>query len=431
MEMRLFRLLSGTLLLPLCLAVCAQAPHDDMMAEKDRPDRVDDSARSRIIDIPVSQQPRVFVLDADFLAEQRQKLLASPTEHQPVLTVIRDMADRALLEGPWSVMDKKFVPPSGDKHDYMSVGPYWWPDPRKPDGLPYIRRDGETNPERYEYDSSSMKSMIRAVVTLATAWYFTDDARYAERAVLLLRTWFLDTATKMNPHLQYGQAIRGITEGRDIGIIDTATMVQLIDAVGLLQLSDAWSDSDQYELQQWFRSYLDWLVTSAHGRSEADRTNNHAVWYHVQVASFALFVGDLNTAEQVFESVGPRLIDKQVEPDGRLPKELARTRPFQYTTMTLRAFLNLASMGETVGVDIWRYRSDDGRSIEQALEWFEPFVAGRADWEYPQIKPFDPSSAALLYRRAASVFDKPSFNRIAASVDDPVAKLIYPMPGPN
>ena len=399
--MRWYQLLCVTLLLPLCLAASAQ------------------------------QQPRVFVLNADFLAEQRQKVLASPTEYERALTAIREMADRALLEGPWSVMDKKYVPPSGDKHDYMSVGPYWWPDPLKPDGLPYIRRDGETNPERYEYDSSRMKSMVHAVVTLARAWYFTDDARYAERAVLLLRTWFLDTATKMNPHLQYGQAIRGITEGRDIGIIDTATMVQLIDAVGLLQLADAWSDSDQSELQQWFRAYLDWLLTSAHGRSEASRTNNHAVWYHVQVASFALFVGDLDTAKQVFESVGPRLIDKQVEPDGRLPKELARTRPFQYTTMTLRGFLNLASMGEQVGVDIWRYRSDDGRGLEQALHWFEPFVAGRADWEYPQIAPYDPSLAALLYRRAARVFDKPSFNRIAASVDDPVVDLTYPLPEPN
>ena len=51
--------------------------------------------------------------------------------------------DLSLSDGPWSVMDKQHVPPSGDKHDYMSLGPYWWPDPDKPDGLPYIRRDGE------------------------------------------------------------------------------------------------------------------------------------------------------------------------------------------------------------------------------------------------------------------------------------------------
>jgi hypothetical protein len=397
------------------MAAQAQAQHDDILATQGGSGGSEKSAMPRIIDMPLLQQPRVFILNADFLADQR-------------LTAIRERADRALLEGPWSVMDKKHVPPSGDRHDYMSVGPYWWPDPLKPDGLPYIRRDGKTNPERYEYDNSSMKNMVYAVEALARAWYFTGHATYAERAALLLRIWFLDTATKMNPHLRYGQAIRGITDGRDIGIIDTVTLVQLIDAVGLLQLSDAWSDSDQSELNQWFRSYLEWLLTSAHGRSEANRTNNHAVWYHVQVASFALFVGDVNTARQVLESVGPGLINTQVEPDGRLPKELVRTRSFHYVTYTLRAFLNLASMGEKVGVDIWRYRSDDGRDLEQALDWFEPFVAGRADWKYPQIEPYDLTVAALLYRRAARVFDKESFNQIAASVEDPVVDLTYPLP---
>ena len=376
----------------------------------------------------ITAVPRTFTRDAAVLAKQRLRVLASPAEFRPALTELSLNADDALQQGPWSVTDKKQVPPSGDKRDYMSVGPYWWPDPSSPDGLPYVRRDGETNPERYEYDNVRLKNMVHAVETLSDAWYFTQDTRFAERAALLLRTWFLDPAMRMNPHLQYGQAIKGISEGRDIGIIDTAAFVRLVDAIGLLQLSDTWSAADQAGLEQWFRVYLDWLLTSSHGKSESKRNNNHAVWYAAQVTSIALFVGDLDTARQLLEDVGPRLLDRQVAADGRLPEELARTRSFSYTAMTLRAFLHLAFMGEHVGVDLWRYRGDDGQSLEQALEWFEPFVAGRADWQYEQITPFPLTEAQTLYRQAAGAVDNPAFRDLAARVEDPLVTLLHPLP---
>ena len=186
--------------------------------------------------------------------------------------------------------------------------------------------------------------------------------------------------------------------------------------------------ADQAGLEQWFGVYLDWLLTSSHGKSESKRNNNHAVWYAAQVTSIALFVGDLDTARQLLEDVGPRLLDRQVAADGRLPEELARTRSFSYTAMTLRAFLHLACMGEHVGVDLWRYRGDDGQSLEQALEWFEPFVAGRADWQHEQITPFPLTEAQTLYRQAAGAVDNPAFRDLAARVEDPLVTLLHPLP---
>lgn len=44
-------------------------------------------------------------------------------------------------------MDKTLVAASGNKHDYYSFPPYWWPNPDTQDGLPYIRKDGQTNPD--------------------------------------------------------------------------------------------------------------------------------------------------------------------------------------------------------------------------------------------------------------------------------------------
>ena len=215
---------------------------------------------------------------------------------------------------------------------------------------------------------------------------------------MLLRTWYLDPATKMNPHLQFGQAIPGRTEGRGIGIIDTAQLINLVDSVELLRSSEAWSESDHRELQGWFRAYLKWLLTSSHGKTEANTKNNHAVWYDAQVASFALFVDDKATARATLVQVGPRRIAKQIEPDGRMPHELARTKSFSYTHMNLRGFLHLARLAEHVDVDLWGYRSADGRSIEAALDWLEPFVAGREEWKHKQISAHSPSSARMLYR---------------------------------
>jgi hypothetical protein len=372
--------------------------------------------------------PTVFILDGVHLAEMRQKVLERPQEFAAPLRAIRNDADRALRENPWSVMDKEHVPPSGDKHDYYSVGPYWWPDPSKTDGLPYIRRDGEVNPERYEYDNVGLKNTVAAVDDLATAWHFTNEPKYAHRAALVLRTWFLDPATRMNPHLQYGQAIPGRTEGRGIGIIDTAQLIYLVDAVGLLRSSEGWPDSDHQKLQAWFRAYLDWLRTSLHGKAEANTKNNHAVWYDAQVASFALFVGDTATAGQVLEQVGPRRIATQIQPDGRMPHELARTKSFSYTLMNLRGFLHLARLGEHVDVDLWRYRTDDGRNIEAALDWLKPFIDGQEEWKWKQITPFDPSSARLLYRRAAGRLDKPGYRDLGSAATDPVTDLLWPIP---
>jgi hypothetical protein len=369
--------------------------------------------------------PTVFILDGAHLVQVRQQVQHDPGRHATALRAIRSNGTKALTAGPWSVMDKDFVPPSGDKHDYYSVGPYWWPDPSKPDGLPYVRRDGETNPERNRFDNSGLKATVSAVQDLALAWFFTDDPRYAERAALLLRTWFLDPATKMNPHLQYGQAIPGRTEGRGIGIIDTASLVYLIDAVGLLQTSEAWTDAEHQTLQSWFRAYLDWLLTSTHGKEEGRTKNNHAVWYDVQLASFALFVGDEAVARRILEQAGPNRIATQIEPDGRMPQELARTKSFGYTHMNLRGFLHLARLAEHVEVDLWHFRTDDGRSIEAALNWFEPFVAGRAKWTHPQITAFDPKDASLLYRRASQKLDKSAYRQLGSTIKDPLDVLLW------
>ncbi len=204
---------------------------------------------------------------------------------------LKKMADRAMMQGSFSVMQKKKMPPSGDKHDYYSLGPYWWPNPDTPDGLPYVRHDGIRNPEYADYDRRALGQMATSVFTLALAWFYTGHEPYADRSVELLRTWFLDPSTRMNPHLEYGQAIPGRTEGRGIGIIETGSLVYVVNGIGLMKGSEALQDEDLAGLKKWFSEYTDWLISSKNGMDERMYFNNHGSSYDSQVATFAIFTG--------------------------------------------------------------------------------------------------------------------------------------------
>jgi hypothetical protein len=317
--------------------------------------------------------------------------------------LLRD-AEAALAFGPVSVMDKTAVPPSGDKHDYMSQAPYWWPDPAKPGGLPYIRRDGERNPEINRItDHDNLGRLIDRASTLARAFEATRDERYAAHAAKLLRVWFLDPATRMNPHLRFGQGIPGITDGRGIGIIETRDLPRLLKAVPALAGSASWTKRDEDGLRRWMAAYLKWLAESPHGREEAKNGNNHETWYDVQVAALALYTGERARARRTLEGVRRR-IASQIEPDGAQPRELERTRSWDYSIMNLAGFFELAEMGERTGVDLWNYRTPDGRSIRKAFDYLAPFAAGERTWTHAQITPFRREAFDPLRRRAAAAW---------------------------
>src|SRR5512132_1931007 len=164
---------------------------------------------------PNENSLRVFLLDAKQLESTKRRIRAGDQSLvQAVVQLDRD-AQKALTTGPFSVVTKDSVPPSGEKHDYLSQAPYFWPDSSKPNGLPYLRRDGERNPEINKIsDHRSLDQMINAVETLSLAYYYKGNDAYAARAVQLLHAFFLDPATRMNPHLQFAQFIPGVNTGR-------------------------------------------------------------------------------------------------------------------------------------------------------------------------------------------------------------------------
>jgi hypothetical protein len=323
-------------------------------------------------------------------------------------------ADEALALGPFSVMQKTRMPPSGDKHDFLTLAPYWWPDPARPGGMPYLRRDGEVNPEsRQGTDDGPFSQMHATVWTLAEAYQVTRDERYAARAALLLRAWFLDPATRMNPHLDFGQAVPGLNSGRGAGIIATRRLVRVVDAERAIADSPSWLAADRAGLREWCAAYATWLRTSRNGREEAAAKNNHGTWYDAQLVALLLFTDKLDEARGVIENTSKRRLAAQIQPDGRQPEELQRTRAWSYSVMNLEGWFTVARLADAAGTNVWNYRTREGRSLRAALDYLVPFAEGAARWPHKQITPFQTDDLVPLLRQAAVAWKTDRYAAIA------------------
>ncbi|MGE5304831.1 MAG: alginate lyase family protein [Alphaproteobacteria bacterium] len=361
---------------------------------------------------PAESNLNLVILDPSALQMAKDRLQHGDSALRPVLEKLKDDAEPLLAERNFSVVNKQLAPPGGDKHDYMSIAPYWWPNPTTVNGLPYVRRDGETNPERdHVSDRKALENMIAGVETLSFTYFFTGREEYAARAAKLLRVWFMDEDTKMKPHLRFAQAIPGRTPGRAAGIIETHNLPGLIDAVALLSGSPAWSTNEQGALQRWFEAYLHWLLESPAGRTEAKAPNNHGSWYDVQVASFSVFVGKKDLARNVLSEFGKKRIAKQIEPDGRQPHELQRTQSWNYSLFNLEAMFTAASVADKLGVVLWNDQEPDRGGIRKALDWLVPFAIGKKSWTEQQITPWQPQRLAPFLRRAALHYRDLSYER--------------------
>ncbi|NJD11880.1 MAG: alginate lyase family protein, partial [Gemmatimonadetes bacterium] len=348
--------------------------------------------------------PRLLWLRGDLLRAARERLADGDTGLLPALALLRAQADSALTAGPFAVTVKRLLPPSRDPHDYASWGPYWWPDSTRPGGTPYVRRDGEVNPVlRRESDAPRLYALTDAVESLALAWYFTRDPRHPRLAALLLRSWFLDPASRMNRHLRYGQAIPGITEGRGTGIIDTRDLGRIADALTLLDGAPGWTAPDTAGLHTWFAEFLAWLTHSTHGAEEQEALNNHADWYDAQVAAIALFVADTPVARAALARL-PERIAAQIDSAGRLPRELERTRSLHYSAFALEAFARSADLARHLGIDLWHWRAPGGGSIARALDFLAPYADPARPWPLEQVLTPPPDLLVpLLFRADAAL----------------------------
>ena len=367
-----------------------------------------------------AQAPRVFLLDGQHLQATKERIRNGDKSFAAALASLETDAEEALSIAPLSVANKDATPPSGDKRDYMSQAPYFWPDPNTSNGLPYIRRDGERNREIDKFPNHrQLDQLVDAVETLALAYYFKADEKFGAKAATLLRVFFVESKTRMNPHLQYAQGIPGINTGRGIGLIETRGLTRLVDAVGLLNGCKAWTLSDQRSLEAWFSEFLRWMLESQNGREEAAAKNNHGTYYDLQAVSFALFVRRNDLATNILLAAREKRIAQQIEPDGRQPFELARTKAWSYSLGNLQGLMSLARLGENAGVDLWNYQTADGRSIRKAIDYLMSFAVGDQEWPHQQLGGWSAEGIHAVLRRAAPKYPSAPYRAIVLKRPDP------------
>ena len=292
-------------------------------------------------------------------------------------------AGRALAVTPLTITAYPAKLSEGGRNDFYSNGDYWWPDPAKPNGLPYIRRDGQTNPENFVQHRNALNGFRDHVAALAAAYRLTHDEKYAVQAVKFLDVFLLDAGTRMNPHLKYAQAIPGRSPGRGIGIIDTLHLIEIPPAIQALRGSPALTAEREAGLRRWFNDYKDWMLASDNGKEEANEKNNHAVAFWLQVAVFANFTDDQAALAECRTRFTQKFIAGQMAMDGGFPLELARTKPYAYSLFQLD---NLATLGWVLTADrthYWRHTLPDGRGLAKGVDFMTPFVADKSRWTRP------------------------------------------------
>jgi hypothetical protein len=270
--------------------------------------------------------------------------------------------------------------PAGPQ-DYYSEGDYWWPDPAKPGGA-YIRRDGRSNPDKFDGHRDALIAFGRTVPALAALWDLTGKARFADAAMRHLTAWFADPRTRMNPNLNHAQAIIGVNSGRAIGVIDTLQIVEIARAAALFARKDAPGYAAiRAGVEGWFAEYLGWLTTSPFGTTERDEKNNHGTCWLLQAASFAALLGRTDILTDARNRLQTIIIPTQITPDGRQPFELARTKPYAYSLFNLDVLA--ASAWLLGGRELIDWKTPDGRSIGGAIAWMAPYIADKAKWPLP------------------------------------------------
>ena len=368
---------------------------------------------------------KVFIIFSLFLVTSSQAQItvwnlksfdAAKTSNSELLKSIVRNAEKELTHAIKTVVDKEMTAQSGDKHDYMSLSRYWWPDTSKADGLPYIRKDGISNPEIEKLDRYPLGDFSKSVQSLSLAYYITSDEKFAEKAVENLRTWFINSKTKMNPNMNYGQTVPGIRNGlgRGVGIIDTYTFIEMLDGVELLKKSKSFTLADQQAIKEWFTAYVQWLQTSPVAREELEAPNNHGTAYDVQLTRYAIFIGNEDLAKKLLNEFPQKRLFSQIEPDGSQPLELARTTALGYSTFNLTHFLDMCQIGKLVGVDLLSAKSTDGRSILKAIDFLVPYINKPASqFPYQQIKDWDGVQEKLCWQlyRADQMLPKPAYKK--------------------
>lgn len=360
----------------------------------------------------------------------------------------------------YAVTDKTVAPPSGSKHDYWSVASYYWPcnvpcnttlfadcsrwcmapetlRDRKcvvasakdnvtcdhATGLPWSSHDGyprsaDTTGKYLKGDRFRADGVTLGTSTLALGWWFAPPAQatvYLQRAVVLLRTFFLDEATAMHPNMEFAQGTPGRTPGNPGGTVDFGRMWMLLDAVRLIEtepaVSSLWTQKDRSDFRGWLGKMLEWWLYSPNGVLARLITNNIGNTYDLQAMAMATFLNNATAAAFIVDNDVRGRVDAQINGSGMMPKEDGRSDSFGYHIGNMNSFLTMSALvnettrlARTTGVavddvDLLHYVGKQGGSVHTAVDWLAPICKANAtNWPFPMTNNSGETLAGALPR---------------------------------
>lgn len=317
-------------------------------------------------------------------------------KYEKEINSLISLADEAMKVKFYSITKYKAPKAEGATiNDYISDSPYWWPVEDEPDA-PYIRKDGERNPDRFMDHKAEVAKFYKGVFALVFASYFTGNTEYAEKANSLLKVWFIDEATKMNPNFKFSQLIRNRTKLRGVGIIDGRRFATLTEAIILLHQSGQLNNEVFEGIKNWYSELLTWLTTSYQGLDEKDRGNNHGTWWSFQVAAASNLLQDMKQMEMLDSYSKHYLLDNQIDENARQPMEEERTRSLSYSAFNVTAHTYLNSVLLKNKIDNWNYVNENNATLINVVEYLLPFVQEPSSWEIEQIAQMNNSDPLFL-----------------------------------
>jgi hypothetical protein len=234
-----------------------------------------------------------------------------------------------------------------------------------------------TNPDNFTDHRRALIRLSLRMPALSAAWLVTKEELYGAHTAEHLRAWFVDEATRMNPNLEFAQAIHGRTAGRGIGIIDTVHLVEVARAAAALEGSQSFANDVGDKVRRWFSEYLSWMTTSSHGIEEREAKNNHGTCWVLQVAEFARYTGNTELVSFCRKRFTSVLVPNQIAPNGSFPLELARTKSYAYSLFNLDAMTTVCQILSSGQDSLWEFEMPDGRGIRKATEYMFPYIADK------------------------------------------------------
>lgn len=324
----------------------------------------------------------IIILVSQILAtsatyQKDYKILASNFLKEVVL----QKAQHLLKAEPVTITSYYCERSAGQKNEFYSEGDYWWPDTDNPEG-PYIRRDGETNPDNFVDHRNALIHFSQIVAGLTSAYLVSGDTVYVRHVLNHLNAWFVNPETSMAPHLLYAQAIKGRVTGRGIGIIDTIHLMEVAQSVFRLMESQGITLEEGKPIVDWFEKYLTWLTTHPYGIEEHNAKNNHGTCWVMQVASFARLTGNDELLEYCRLRYKTVLLPDQMAADGSFPLETSRTKPYGYSLFNLDAMVTICQILSDKENNLWNYTSQQGLNIKLAVDFLFPYVKNKQHWPF-------------------------------------------------